>query len=447
MLVVGLAVTSPAFGQSAADKATARRLATEGIELHNQGKYSEALDRLQRAQALYDAPVHLLYIARAQAKLGLLVEASETYRRLARVELDASAPAIFRESVQAGKREAPEVEAKIGALRIEVTPNVRDLKLSIDGQEVSSAIVGVERPANPGRHVVVATAPGYLDAEASVEIGEAEKKTVELRLEPSPESSAGQSGSGTDAGGAPNQAGASASGEARADATASAGSGDPGALHLFVAPRIGAAFPGGSLYRVNDTEVPISDYLKTAFSVELSAGAWFARYFGAKLFVERSWFLSGSELTGIREFRGGAKVTNSPLGLTYGVAAMVGTPPGQYGGFGEVGLLGQRITIERTFELEEHPSNTCGPKAQQQLSFTGTALRIGGGARLPVWRYLHLTPFLMASFGQISEFSNDSECAALLDAERWPPSGDLTESVGTRTILLGVGGDFLFGLR
>ena len=34
----------------------------------SEGKYADALDRLRRAQALYDAPVHLLYIARAQDK-------------------------------------------------------------------------------------------------------------------------------------------------------------------------------------------------------------------------------------------------------------------------------------------------------------------------------------------------------------------------------------------
>ena len=68
----------PASAQSAADKATARQLAVHGIKLYGDGKYSEALDKLQRAQTLYDAPVHLLYIARCQHKLGMLVESAES---------------------------------------------------------------------------------------------------------------------------------------------------------------------------------------------------------------------------------------------------------------------------------------------------------------------------------------------------------------------------------
>ena len=86
---VGAFVTlagAPAVAQSAADKATARQLAVQGIKVYEDGKYSEALDKLERAQTLYDAPVHLLYIARCQHKLGMLVESAETYRRMVRDE-------------------------------------------------------------------------------------------------------------------------------------------------------------------------------------------------------------------------------------------------------------------------------------------------------------------------------------------------------------------------
>ena len=69
LVVACLLVAPAAFAQSAADKATARQLASEGIELYQKGSYAEALDKLERAEALFDAPVHLLYIARTQAKL------------------------------------------------------------------------------------------------------------------------------------------------------------------------------------------------------------------------------------------------------------------------------------------------------------------------------------------------------------------------------------------
>ena len=70
-------VQAPALAQSAADKATARNLATAGIKLYQQQKFEEALDKLKRAQELYDAPVHLLYMARCYVKLNKLVEGAE----------------------------------------------------------------------------------------------------------------------------------------------------------------------------------------------------------------------------------------------------------------------------------------------------------------------------------------------------------------------------------
>jgi len=56
--------SSTPSSSAAADKATARLSAKQGIEMYRAQRYAEALERLQRAQQLFDAPVHLLYIAR-----------------------------------------------------------------------------------------------------------------------------------------------------------------------------------------------------------------------------------------------------------------------------------------------------------------------------------------------------------------------------------------------
>src|SRR5579883_2443273 len=48
-----------------------------------------------RAEALVHAPTHLLYIARTEAKLGQLVEASETYARIQHEALAPDAPKAF----------------------------------------------------------------------------------------------------------------------------------------------------------------------------------------------------------------------------------------------------------------------------------------------------------------------------------------------------------------
>jgi hypothetical protein len=440
--LVLVTLAGPVFGQSAADKATARKLATEGIELHGQGKYAEALDKLQRAEALYDAPVHLVYIARAQAKLGQVVEASETYRRLIRVELAPNAPGAFREAVDAGKREISEVEAQIGSLRVDISPaNVPDLKLTIDGQDVSAAVIGVERPANPGRHVVQAAAPGYHSAEATAEVAAGGKQTVQLELTKDPAAVASGPGAATPARGE-GTATALDPGELREEDPSA---GDPKALHLFVGGRVGAALPGGSLYKTEGGEVAASDYFKTGVAAELSVGAWFLRYFGGKVFVEAAWFAPGPELDSLSEFGGGVKVENSATAQAIGFSALVGTPLHGYGAFGEIGfLVAHKLAVTREFEAEQ---TACGASFDQTLEFTGVGFRLGAGARIPVSKFFQLTPYVVGSFGRANEAKNDSKCGELVQSASWPRSGTLSDPVANRTILLGVGGDVLFGLQ
>src|SRR5512147_167297 len=121
-VVLGLCLPRSGAAQTAADKATARQLATQGIQSYQQGKNAEALELLQKAEQLYDAPVHLIYIARAQAALGKLVEASETYRRLIRLDLPAGAPQAFKDAVADAQKELPQLEPRIPSLRIDVVP-------------------------------------------------------------------------------------------------------------------------------------------------------------------------------------------------------------------------------------------------------------------------------------------------------------------------------------
>jgi hypothetical protein len=186
--VVALALTTrPAFAQSAADKATARQLATQGIQYYQQGKHADALDLLQRAEQLYDAPVHLIYIARTQAALGKVVDASETYRRLVRTDLPAGAPQAFKDAVTDAQKELQQLEPKIPSLRIDVVPaDTKGLQLKVDGEVVSSVIVGINRPTNPGKHTVEAAAANYDTATASVDLAPGGKQTVKLQMHSSP---------------------------------------------------------------------------------------------------------------------------------------------------------------------------------------------------------------------------------------------------------------------
>jgi hypothetical protein len=187
MVMASLTWGAVASAQTASDKATARQMATEGIQSYKQGKHAEALDLLQRAEQLYDAPVHLIYIARVQAALGKLVEASETYRRLARTDLAAGAPQAFKDAVTDAQKELQLLEPKIPSLRIDVgPPNTKGLQLKLDGEILSSVVVGINRPTNPGKHTVEAAAADFDAATATVDLLSGGKQSVTLQLRPRP---------------------------------------------------------------------------------------------------------------------------------------------------------------------------------------------------------------------------------------------------------------------
>jgi hypothetical protein len=55
-------------------------------------------------------------------------------------------------------------------------------KVTLDGAPLPPATLGLPRKLDPGAHVLVANAPGFLPAEQRVEIAETAKATVELTL-------------------------------------------------------------------------------------------------------------------------------------------------------------------------------------------------------------------------------------------------------------------------
>lgn len=375
---------------------------------------------MERAEALFDAPVHLLYIARSQQKLGQLVEASETYRKLVRVPVEASASHTFKEAVESGQRELPQVEARIGAIRIEVEPKTPNgLALSIDGRPVPLALAGVDRPTDPGHHTVRAEAPGFDPAEVSVELKDGEKRPVALKLAPA--GSTPRSGSIDLVG---------AQGEPSATNTAPP---SDRRVSFFVGLRFGGAIPAGSLYNVQGERVATADYLGGGGFAELHGGVRFERYFALKLYLEGLAFGSGSWL---RAQDGESSVS----GQGVGIGGMVGTKPGQWGGFGELGFGYRRFEVKREFG----DGFTCS--GTQNLGLNGFAVRLGGGAHIPVHRMIQLTPFVAASFGQVVSAHND--CDEYLDTDKYPASGSIAsgDRRGHQLFLLGIGGDLLLGL-
>jgi hypothetical protein len=439
LVPVVVATPGVAVAQSAADKATARTLAREGIDLFKAAKYADSLDKMQRAQELYDAPVHLVYIARCQDKLGLVVESTETYRRLVRLTLDDNAPEAFKQAVADAKKELPEVEPKVARVKILVEPaNVEGLQLEIDGVKVSAAVVGVDRPANPGARKISASAPGYESAEASVDLTSGQTKTLKLVLEKDPSA------------GAPGASGAAAGGKEDPKGDAKDPAETPAGGIGFM---LGARMGGGTTFGDLRKDDPIKDYYGPFFGVELRGGVRFARRYTAVLFGAGYAYQVGSKLNQFPVNNGSTADVTTTSGQG-GVGFQYAPPPREDGIFGEIDLLFvQRFETKRDLSVQ----NTTGSlqeSCQQTLVANGNGLRLSGGYQFGVSRLFQLTPFLGLTFAQVRDVSLDSDCSDGLtpadsglrttpwETDAGIPSGE--QSVHGM-VTVGIGGEFTFG--
>jgi hypothetical protein len=186
----GPAQQTPPSNLTDEERAVARTAAAAGVDLLQQGRYAEALDRFQRAESLVHAPTHLLYIARTQVKLGQLIEASETYLKITHEVLPADAPRPFVDAQASAAQEAKELEARIPTLLIRVEgAGALDATVTMDGAALPPAMIGMAAPVNPGSHALRAVGKDGTSAELRVKLAPGSHETAVLQLranEPSP---------------------------------------------------------------------------------------------------------------------------------------------------------------------------------------------------------------------------------------------------------------------
>ncbi len=200
-----------AFAGPAEDKATARELAKEGIAAEQKGDCATAIDRLERAESLFHAPPHLQFLARCYGKVGRLVDATETWRRLTLEPLPANAPPAFKDAITEAKLELPKLEPRLGHLTLRAAQKYDGFAAEVDGKAWPTAALDVPRIIDPGKHVIRARAIGYKTSEESVDIGEGKSESVTLTLE-----------AGTDPGGTPPVASSSSSSSSSSSAAPTA---------------------------------------------------------------------------------------------------------------------------------------------------------------------------------------------------------------------------------
>lgn len=180
-LVLTSAVDAAADANEVAARNTARKLGVEGLELFDKGDYEKALEKFNLANQLVPAPTLGVRIARCLAKLGRLVEASETYLEVTRQELPRGTPYVQKKAQAEAAEEREKLLPRIPTLTIEVVgPRGEDLRVLVDGDEMPAAMIGQKRPIDPGKHGISAVRP---DTTVTREVTLAEGRTESISLE------------------------------------------------------------------------------------------------------------------------------------------------------------------------------------------------------------------------------------------------------------------------
>jgi hypothetical protein len=191
--LLAAALTSLAAGARAddnpspADIAAARAFGQEGMALAEAGNCADAIERFSRAEKIFHAPTTLERLGECQVNVGKLVVGTENLYRVVREFLPPSAPPAFVAAQERARKILDEAKPKIAALKIAVSaPPDAVLTVKVDGERVPVANLDANRPADPGEHVVEASAPGYRTAKASVKLAEGASSAVALTLEAEP---------------------------------------------------------------------------------------------------------------------------------------------------------------------------------------------------------------------------------------------------------------------
>lgn len=145
----------------------ARGIAAEGVAAYEARRFEEAIARMREADAVFDAPHHDVYLARALKQLGRWLEARDAYRAALAAPSDRPG---FADARQLAQEEMDRLQAALPALEV-VLAEGTVARVLVDGRPAPLGPGGAVE-VDPGPHQVrVETTDGRAD-ERSVRLGE-----------------------------------------------------------------------------------------------------------------------------------------------------------------------------------------------------------------------------------------------------------------------------------
>lgn len=162
-------------------KEQARTLFKEGASAVEAKRFEEGLQKLEQAEALFHAPTHVLFIARAQVGLKRYLAAKASYEKLTSETLPPKTSDVFVDAQKSGKAELAELVAKIPKIVLRVAPSQPpDLAITMNGEAVSVTSIGTPIEVEPGSYVFEAKGGGLVSGRVTVDA--AERTTSEVKL-------------------------------------------------------------------------------------------------------------------------------------------------------------------------------------------------------------------------------------------------------------------------
>lgn len=187
-LVAGIATfrCGTAQASDAELRTTARDLATQGTHAFNAGNFEDAAKLFERAYALVPAPSIALLRARSLAKLGRFLEATDVYEQTARLKLGSAAPEAYTRAVKTARDELEEVRAHLSHIKLVLSgvATGQQVEVTIDEAPMADALIGIDRPIDPGPHHIAAQSDGKVLASRDVSLTEGNRYEIELAVNP-----------------------------------------------------------------------------------------------------------------------------------------------------------------------------------------------------------------------------------------------------------------------
>jgi hypothetical protein len=192
LVLVLVLQAAPAWAQSDATRAAARNLGMAGVEAFQSGNYVVANEKLGRAFEILRAPSLGLWSARALAAVGKLVEASERYLAVARLDVRGGDASVQEQAKADAAKEREALLSRIPNLIVDAKRAPDDASFTMDGVPFVAALLSVKQPANPGRHVVEGRS-GEFVVKKEITLREGQDQTLLLDFSKAPQGSAAAS--------------------------------------------------------------------------------------------------------------------------------------------------------------------------------------------------------------------------------------------------------------